>query len=167
MRLFWLFHVLRSSGERAPPSVATTSNTGPRVQPCTPPLNPGKWDHWMDDWVIMQAEVHDQLELMTAVPTASRNGRERVPNLQRDYCPMLKRIQFLVENVLTSMMVLSISCRTASPLSSIVLVQPGYTMGKMTPQGWSAVVGQTWTRRYWMECDFINPPAPCMPICLD
>jgi hypothetical protein len=19
----------------------------------------GKWDHWRDDWVIMQAEVHD------------------------------------------------------------------------------------------------------------
>jgi hypothetical protein len=132
-------------GKERPPSVATTSNTGLRVQPCTLPLIPGKWDCWTNDWVIMQAEVHDQLELTTTVSTASRNGRERVPNLQRDYYPMLKRIQFLVENVLTSKMVLSISCRTASPLSTIVLVRPGYTLGKMTPRGWSAAVGRAWT----------------------
>jgi hypothetical protein len=28
-------------------------------------LTPNKWDRWRDDWVIMQAEVHGQLELLT------------------------------------------------------------------------------------------------------
>jgi hypothetical protein len=56
--------------------------------------------------VIMQAEVHDRLELPTAVPMGHRGGWEKVLNLQPTYRPVLKRIQFLVENDLTPMMVL-------------------------------------------------------------
>jgi hypothetical protein len=44
-------------------------------------LTPGKWDRWRDDWVIMQTGVHDQLELLTAAPTGSHSGWEKVPNL--------------------------------------------------------------------------------------
>jgi hypothetical protein len=44
-------------------------------------LSPGKWDHWRDDWLIMQAEVHDRLEMPTVVPTGSRNRWEKVPDL--------------------------------------------------------------------------------------
>jgi hypothetical protein len=54
------------------------------------------------------AEVPDLLELLTAVPLGSRSGWEKVPDLQRDYRPMLKRIQFLAEKGLMSMMVLFI-----------------------------------------------------------
>jgi hypothetical protein len=52
----------------------------------------GKWDRWRDDWVIMQAEVHDRLELMTTAAMGRHSGWERVPNLQSSYRPMLKRI---------------------------------------------------------------------------
>jgi hypothetical protein len=40
VRLFRLFHMLRSSGRGHPPSMATTSSTGPRVQLCTSPPSP-------------------------------------------------------------------------------------------------------------------------------
>jgi hypothetical protein len=32
-------------------------------------LTPGKWDCWRDHCVILQAEVHDRLELLTIAPT--------------------------------------------------------------------------------------------------
>jgi hypothetical protein len=41
----------------------------------------GKWDRWRDDWVIMQAKVHDRLELMTTAAMGRHSGWERVPNL--------------------------------------------------------------------------------------
>jgi hypothetical protein len=39
MRLFLLFHVLRSFGKIASPSAATTSSIGPRAQLCTSPFS--------------------------------------------------------------------------------------------------------------------------------
>jgi hypothetical protein len=56
--------------------------------------------------VIIQAEFHDRLELPTSAPTGKSDLWEKVPNLQRVYDPMLKRIKFLVGKGLTSMMVL-------------------------------------------------------------
>jgi hypothetical protein len=35
---------------------------------------PDKWDRWRDDWVIMHANAHDRLELLTAALMGSRNG---------------------------------------------------------------------------------------------
>jgi hypothetical protein len=93
VRLFWLFHVLRSSGKIA------SSLSGYYFQHRTKglavyitALSPSKWDRWRDYWVIMQAQVHDWLELPTATPTGSRNGWEKVLDLQRAYRPVLKRI---------------------------------------------------------------------------
>jgi hypothetical protein len=40
VHLFRLFHVLCSSRKGCPPSVATTSSTGPRVRMCTSPPSP-------------------------------------------------------------------------------------------------------------------------------
>jgi hypothetical protein len=54
------------------------------------------------------AEVPDLLELLTTAPLGSCSGWEKVPDLQRAYRPMLKRIQFLAEKGLMSMMVLFI-----------------------------------------------------------
>jgi hypothetical protein len=39
MRLFLLFHVMRSFGKIASPSAATTSSIGPRAQLCTSPFS--------------------------------------------------------------------------------------------------------------------------------
>jgi hypothetical protein len=55
-------------------------------------LIPGKWDHWRDDWVVMQEDVHDRLELPTAALMGHRSGWEKVLNLQPAYRPVLKRI---------------------------------------------------------------------------
>jgi hypothetical protein len=54
----------------------------------------------------MQAEVHDRLVLPTAASMSHRSGWEKVPNLQSAYLPVRKRIHFLIENGLMSMMVL-------------------------------------------------------------
>jgi hypothetical protein len=40
-------------------------------------LSPSKWDHWREDCVIMQADVHKQLELPTAALTGHRSDWER------------------------------------------------------------------------------------------
>jgi hypothetical protein len=61
------------------------------------PLIPGKWDRCKDDWVIMQVDVHDRLELPARAPMSKRGGWEKVPGLQRDYDTMVKRIRFLVD----------------------------------------------------------------------
>jgi hypothetical protein len=92
--LFWIFHMLLL--------LAQKQGSG-RVH--HRPL-PDKWDRWRDDWVIMHANAHDRLELLTAALMGSRNGWEKVPDMQQAYSPMVKRIQFLAENGLTSMMVL-------------------------------------------------------------
>jgi hypothetical protein len=75
VHLFRLFHVVRSSGKRASPigSYYFQHRTmGPAVYITA--LTLGKWDRWMDDLVIMQAEVHDRLELPIAAPMGHRNG---------------------------------------------------------------------------------------------
>jgi hypothetical protein len=52
------------------------------------------------------ADVHDRLVLPSGAPTGKRGDWERVPTLQRAYEPMVKRIQLLVNQRLSSMMVL-------------------------------------------------------------
>jgi hypothetical protein len=75
VRLFWLFHVLRSSEKRASPlSGYYLQHRTKGLAMYIAALSPGKWDHWRADWVIMQAEVHDRLELPIAASTGSYNG---------------------------------------------------------------------------------------------
>jgi hypothetical protein len=54
-----------------------------------------KWGRWRDDWVIVQAEVHDWLELPTAISMGSCSSWDKVPNPLQAYRPVIKRIQFL------------------------------------------------------------------------
>jgi hypothetical protein len=106
-RLFRLFHVLHSSRKRVSPIGSYYFQHGTKSPPVyITTLTPDKWDRRRDGCVIMQAEVHDQLELSTAAPTGYRSGWENVPNLQSAYRPVLKRIQFVAEKGLTSMIVL-------------------------------------------------------------
>jgi hypothetical protein len=44
------------------------------------PLTLGKWNRWRDDWVIVQADSHDRLELPTDA-TGSCDGWEKVPHM--------------------------------------------------------------------------------------
>jgi hypothetical protein len=45
----------------------------------------------------MQVEVHDRLELSTAVSMGRHSSWEKVPDLQQEYHPVVRRIRFLVE----------------------------------------------------------------------
>jgi hypothetical protein len=56
--------------------------------------------------MIVQAEVHVQLELPTTAPTGSHSGWEKFPNMQQAYNPVVKRIWFLAGKGLMLMMVL-------------------------------------------------------------
>jgi hypothetical protein len=80
----------------------------------------------------VQTKVHDRLALLTDDSMGRRSHRERVPDLQSTYDPVLKRIQFLAEQGLMSLMMLSdfLSQRIA-PLQKCA-------------HDWSLVVGQTW-----------------------
>jgi hypothetical protein len=35
-------------------------------------LSPGRWERWREDWVLVQADVHERLTLPTAASTAPR-----------------------------------------------------------------------------------------------
>jgi hypothetical protein len=107
VRLFRLFHVLRSSRKRAfPIGGYYFQNRTKGTTVYITAITPDNWDRWKDDLVIMQAEVHDRLELLTIALTGHHSSWEKVPDLQSAYLHILKRIQFLAENDLTSMMVL-------------------------------------------------------------
>jgi hypothetical protein len=81
VRLFQLFHILHSSERSAPPWCLLLPAQEQGSSCVHRPLTPGKWDRWRDDWVIVQDDAHDRLELPTAAPTGSRFGWEKVPDL--------------------------------------------------------------------------------------
>jgi hypothetical protein len=70
------------------------------------PVGPGKWDRWREDWVIIQADVHDHLVLPTESTIARHSNWEEVLMLHRAYEPVIERMKHLTTHSLTSMMVL-------------------------------------------------------------
>jgi hypothetical protein len=126
----------------------------------------------------MQAEVHDQLELPTAAPMGSRTDWEEAPDMQRAYNPVVQRIQFLVEKGLMSMMVLhDFLSKRITPLQNHARPTWLYTgendamwlehsCGSNLDLGMlEAMLSKLSTTP--SSSDFINPPVPCRPICLD
>jgi hypothetical protein len=107
VRLFRWFHVLRLVN-RQPPSLDgyyfqhQTKGSSKYLAA----LSPGRWERWREDWVLVQAEAHEQLTLPTAAPMAPRVDWEQDPGLEPAYNPVLGRIQILAESGLTPMMVL-------------------------------------------------------------
>jgi hypothetical protein len=141
-------------------------------------LTPGKWDHWRDEWVIMQVEAHDRLELPTAAPTGHHSCWEKVPNLQPAYLPVMKRIWFLAKNGLTSMIVLfNFLSKHIAPLQHHARSAWMYngendaTRLERSPRldlDPSVLTGMLSKRSIDpSSADFINHPAWCMPLCLD
>jgi hypothetical protein len=57
--------------------------------------------------VIVRTKVHDRLVISTDDLAGRHSHWEKAPELQSFYDSVLKRIQFLVEQGLTSLMVLS------------------------------------------------------------
>jgi hypothetical protein len=70
------------------------------------PVSPGRWERWREDWALVQANVHDRLALPVGGPTLDRTEWGKDPGLEPGFDPVLDRIQYLVENGLTSLMVL-------------------------------------------------------------
>jgi hypothetical protein len=70
------------------------------------PISPGRWERWREDWVLVQADVHDRLTLPIDGPTLDRTEWVRDPGLELGFNPVLDWIQYLAENGLTSLMVL-------------------------------------------------------------
>jgi hypothetical protein len=106
VHLFMLYHLLCSPGHDARPLGGYYfQHRVKRPTPYIAALTPDKWDHWRHDWVVMQGEIHDRLVLLTAT-LCNRSHWEKVPDLQSEYCPVKRSIQFLAEKGLTSMMVL-------------------------------------------------------------
>jgi hypothetical protein len=70
------------------------------------PISPGRWERWREDWVLVQADVHDRLTLPIGGPTLDRTEWVRDPGLELGFNLVLDWIQYLAENGLTSLMVL-------------------------------------------------------------
>jgi hypothetical protein len=107
VRLFQRFHVLRPVN-RQPPHLG-----GYYFQHWTKgslkyitTLSPGRWEHWREDWVLVQTDAHEQLTLSTAAPMAPRVDWEQDLGLEPVFNPILGRIRILAVSGLTSMMVL-------------------------------------------------------------
>jgi hypothetical protein len=141
-------------------------------------LSPDKWDHWREDWVIMQADAHDRLVLSTMTPMARCFDWEKIPHLQWAYTPMLERIQFLAEKGLMSMIVLhDFLSKHITPLQERVRPVWLYTGGNdatrlergpgmdLEPGVLETMLSKLSTNP--SSIDFITPPAHCMPICMN
>jgi hypothetical protein len=80
-------------------------------------LSPNGWERWREDWVLVQADTHEQLTLPTVTSTAPRVNWEQDPGLEPVFNPVLGRIRILAESGLTSMMVLhDYASRRITPL---------------------------------------------------
>jgi hypothetical protein len=69
-------------------------------------ISPGRWEWWREDWVLVQADVHDRLALPVGSPTLDRTEWGKDLGLEPRFDPVLDRIHYLAENGLTSQMVL-------------------------------------------------------------
>jgi hypothetical protein len=179
VRMFWWFHVLRPMN-RHPPHLGgyyfQHRTKGSLKYLAT--LSPSRWEHWREDWVLVQADTHERLTLPTAAPTAPHADWEQDPGQELTYNPVLGRIQILAESGLTPMMVLHnyvskrieplqectrpswfytgvndvtrLECGDGSTLSEEVLA---LVMGKLSHDPSSH--------------DFVTPPTSCQPLCMD
>jgi hypothetical protein len=74
VHLFRCLHVLRSSRRKSIPLgryYFQHQTKGPSVYITA--LSPSKWDHWRENWVIVQADAQDRQVLPTAAPIAHRS----------------------------------------------------------------------------------------------
>jgi hypothetical protein len=69
-------------------------------------ISPSRWERWREDWALVQADAHDRLTLPVGAPTLNRTERVKDLGLESGFDLILDQIQHLVENGLTSLMVL-------------------------------------------------------------
>jgi hypothetical protein len=107
VRLFRRFFIMKAVSQR-PPLIGgyyfARRTQGPFRY--IAPVSPGRWEHWREDWVLMQADAHDRLMIPAAAPTLNRAEWGKDPGLESGFDPVLDWIQYLAESGLTSLMVL-------------------------------------------------------------
>jgi hypothetical protein len=118
VRLFCRFFVLKAASPR-PPLLS-----GHYFQRRTPgharyiaPVFPGRWERWREDWALVQADVHDRLTLPVDGSTLDHIEWGKYLSLEPGFDPVLDRIQYLIENGVTSLMVLHVFLQSALRLS--------------------------------------------------
>jgi hypothetical protein len=107
VRLFWRFFILKATSQR-PPLIGDyyfQRRTQGHARYIVP-ISPGRWEHWREDWVLVQADVHDWLTLPINSSTLDRAEWVKDPRLELGFDLVLHRIQYLAKNGLTSLMVL-------------------------------------------------------------
>jgi hypothetical protein len=128
--------------------------------------------------VIVWADVHNRLVLLSGASTGKRGDWVRVPTLQRAYKPMVKRIQLLMNQRLTSMMVLfNFLSKRITPLqvharpawlytgvNDTTLLECSHELD-LDPKVLDTMLGKLSPDP--ISLDFIIPPVACAPICLD
>jgi hypothetical protein len=107
VRLFRCFFVMKAASQR-PPLIGgyyfAHRTQGPSRY--IAPVSPGRWEHWREDWVLMQADAHDRFMIPAAALTLNRAEWGKDPGLESGFDPVLDQIQYLAESGLTSLMVL-------------------------------------------------------------
>jgi hypothetical protein len=95
-RLFRCFFVRKAVSQRSPLiddyyfQRRTPGHTRYNV-----PVSPSRWERWREDWVLVQADVHDRLALPIDSPTLDGTEWVKDPGLEPSFDPVLDRIQYL------------------------------------------------------------------------
>jgi hypothetical protein len=142
------------------------------------PINSGKWDRWREDWVIVRANVHNCLALLTESPTAKCSDWEEAPKLHVAYEPMIEKIKHLMRHGMSVMMVLhDFLSRSIAPLQDCACPALMYTgegdttqqehgrESDFTPDVLDALLGRLSPDP--SSVDFVTPPVVCAPMCSD
>jgi hypothetical protein len=93
VRLFRRFFVMKAASQ-CPPLIGgyyfARRTQGPSRY--IAPVSPGRWEHWREDWALMQADAHDWLVIPAAAPTLDRAEWGKDPGLESGFDPVLDRI---------------------------------------------------------------------------
>jgi hypothetical protein len=55
-------------------------------------VSPGRWEHWREDWALVQADAHDRLALPVGTPTLDRAEWVRDLGMESGFDPVLYQI---------------------------------------------------------------------------
>jgi hypothetical protein len=179
VRLFRWFHVLRLVN-RQPPSLDGYyfQHQMKGSSKYLAALSPDRWERWREDWVLVQAEAHEQLTLPTAAPMPPRVDWEQDPGLELAYNPVLGRIQILAESGLKPMMVLHdyVSKRIAplqernhpawlyTGVNNVTRLERG-DGSTLSEEALVLVMGKLSLDP--SSHNFVTPPMSCQPHCMD
>jgi hypothetical protein len=88
--LFWRFFVLKAASQH-PPLIGgyyIQRQTQDHARYITP-ISLGRWERWREDWVLVQADVPDQLALPVGGSTLDRTEWVKDPGLEPGFDPVL------------------------------------------------------------------------------